>query len=286
VTNSTCKILDGRKEADNLEVQLKKEVQQLQKKFNLTPKIAIILIGHNPASLIYVGKKQEKASSLNIQTLLYHLPSATTQDELHELIRHLNKEPLIHSILLQLPLPLSLDSTAALSQITPLKDVDCLTPENVGLFFSGRPRVLPCTPQGCLHLVNIWKKDITGLNALIIGRSLLVGSPVAKLLSNQNATTIQAHSGTKNLHLLSKEADIIISATGSPHLVKKNWIKPGACVIDVGIIKTSDGEIIGDVDFEEIRKVAGAISPVPGGVGPLTVGFLMKNIVEAAKNSL
>ena len=276
-------ILDGKKEAEHLSQSFHEGIHLLKEHKKITPTLAVILVGDDPASHLYVRRKQETAESLGVDVQLYKLPSHTTQEALHKLIRKLNKAGSVHGILLQLPVPLHINRVEALSQISPLKDVDGLTPENIGLFNLNTPRFIPCTPQGCLHLIHLWKKDLKGLTAVVVGRSPLVGAPMAKLLLNCDATVIQAHAHTKNLAELCKLADILVVAVGKPNLIRGEWIKPGACVIDVGINSTEGERPVGDVDFKEASCVAGAISPVPGGVGPLTIMFLMSNIIRAAQ---
>lgn len=278
-------ILDGKKEAAHLSQSFHETIRLLKDHKKITPTLAVILMGDNPASHLYVRRKQEKAESLGVEVQLYKLPSHTTQEVLHKLINKLNKTPSVHGILLQLPLPLHISRVEALGQISPLKDVDGLTPENIGLFNLNTPRFIPCTPQGCLHLIHLWKRDLTGLTAVVVGRSPLVGAPMAKLLLNCDATVIQAHAHTKNLPTLCQLADILVVAVGKPNLIRGEWVKQGTCVIDVGINSIEGEQLVGDVNFEEVSRVAGAISPVPGGVGPLTIMFLMSNIIRAAQLS-
>lgn len=274
-------LLDGRWEATLLTSKLQEQVQRLKRK-GIIPTLAVVLVGDDPASLLYVRKKREKASELGIFTHFVHLKRDTGQDVLNKQLQDLSEDPCIHGILLQLPLPKHLNVLNALCHIVPTKDVDGLHPMNVGLLALGEPAFIPCTPQGCLHLIKLWKKQLAGLNALVIGRSFLVGKPVAQLLLQENCTTTIAHTHTKNLPALCRQADIIVAAAGRKHLVQGDWIKQGACVIDVGINPLTMG-ITGDVDFEGASKIAGAISPVPGGVGPLTVMFLMHNVMQAAE---
>jgi len=275
-------ILDGKHQAELLKSNLTHKIANLKGR-GIHPKLAVLLVGDDPASHLYVKKKQEKAAQLGIEATLYHLPADTTQQKLHEQLGALNQDNTVHGILLQLPLPKHLDTLEALKNIDPDKDVDGLTPTNVGLFSLNVPNFVPCTPQGCLHLIHLWKKDLKGLNALVIGRSALVGSPVARLLLQENCTVTMAHSHTVNIADLCHQADIVIAAIGKKNFVQGSWIKPGACLIDVGINPLDDQRITGDIDFDMAAKVAGAISPVPGGVGPLTVIFLMTNTVKAAE---
>ncbi len=275
-------ILDGQHQAKLLTSKLKNQVTYLHSK-GIYPSLAAVLVGDNPASHLYVKKKQEKAAELGIQTQLFHLPSTISQEQLHHQLISLNEDSSVHGILLQLPLPPSLNTLKALKILAPEKDVDGLTPLNVGLFSLNEPLFIPCTPQGCLHLIHLWKKELQGLEAVILGRSSLVGSPIARLLLQENCTVTIAHSHTQQIDKVCKRADILIVAIGKKNFVQGSWIKPGACVIDVGINPLEDKQITGDVDTESAAKVAGAISPVPGGVGPLTIMFLMANILKAAQ---
>lgn len=274
-------ILDGLAEQTKLQGLIATGVENLKMMFGIIPKLSIILVGNHPASEIYVEKKQAFAQSLGIETELFHLEENTSEEECLNLIHKLNEGVDVYGILLQLPLPKHLNSNTLIQAISPAKDVDGLHALNAGNLVQNNPGLYPCTPQGCMHLIHTWKKDLTGLTAVVVGRSHLVGRPLATLLTNENATVIQAHSHTKNLKDLTRLADILVVAVGKPGFITKEFVKEGACVIDVGISKNTKGETVGDVDFKSVTPVAGAISPVPGGVGPMTVTFLMVNLVKS-----
>ena len=267
-------ILDGTKEAGKVQQALKALVQGKE------PHLAVILVGNHAPSVKYTQRKTATAESLGIKTTTYHLPEITGQPELVALVQRLNADPSVHGILMQLPLPDHINRSQVLQVLDPRKDVDGLHPVNVGYLGVGQPQFVPCTPLGCLHLIRQWRQDLKGLQALVVGRSLLVGKPMAALLLGVDATVTQAHRYTENLPDLCRQADILVSATGVPHLIQGDWIKAGACIIDVGITY-KDNKLYGDVDFEIAHKVAGAITPVPGGVGPMTIAFLMHNIIKA-----
>ena len=267
-------ILDGRQEAINVQRTLRTLVQDKE------PHLAVILVGNHGPSVKYTQRKTATAESLGIKTTTYHLPEITTQQELLVLVQRLNADASVHGILIQLPLPEHINRFQVLQALDPRKDVDGLHPVNMGYLAAGQPQFVPCTPLGCLHLIHRWRRDLGGLQALVVGRSVLVGKPMGALLLAEDATVTQAHRYTKNLSDLCRQSDIIVSATGVPHLFQGDWIKPGACVIDVGIAY-KDNTLYGDVDFDGAHKVAGAITPVPGGVGPMTITFLMHNIIKA-----
>jgi len=274
-------LLEGRTLARKLQGQLQNQILNLK----ILPTLGVILVGDNPASHIYVNAKKKAAVAVGIKTHVFHLSPTASSQEVEGLIRQLNNDPSIHGILLQLPLPRHLDEFQLTSLISPAKDVDGLTPVNQGKLFLGASDFVPCTPLGIMSLIRLWKENLEGLAAVVIGRSKLVGKPVAMLLLQEGCTVTIAHSKTRNLPHIAKTADILIAAVGQPYLVKADWIKPGACVIDVGInkedIERENPTIKGDVDFEAASKIAGAISPVPGGVGPMTITFLLKNVVKA-----
>ena len=279
-------ILDGRIEQEKLSTHIQKDVLSLQSKFHITPKLAIIMIGHNPASEIYISKKQDFAKQVGIKTTLHALEESSSLETCLKLIASLNQDGAVYGIILQLPIPKHLDASKLIEAISPLKDVDGLHPINVGNLQHNKKGLYPCTPQGCLHLIHTWKKDLSGMLAVVIGRSHLVGHPISVLLSHENATVIKAHSRTKNLQALTQQADILVVAAGCPGLITEGFVKKGACVIDVGISKDASENTVGDVDYPSVAPKAGAISPVPGGVGPMTVTYLMMNVIKAAKNSV
>ena len=272
-------IIDGKAIADGYLSKIKEEVSRLPTR----PCLAMILVGDNPASLLYVRYKKKYAEDLGITSFLYMLPTETKEEELIHLVEDLNDNPQVDGILVQLPLPDHISEFKVISTIRPDKDVDGFTKENIGLLALKQDCLVPCTPLGCIKLLKSVKKDISGLNAVVIGRSNIVGRPLAQLLLNENCTVTLSHSHTQNLPDLCLSADILAVAVGKPGLVKGNWIKPGAIVLDVGISYMPDKSIKGDVDFEEAIKVAQAITPVPKGVGPMTKAMLMHNTVKAYK---
>lgn len=276
-------VIDGQALAKQLLSDLPDKVDtfNLGKRCSLT--LAVVLIGNDPPSLIYTSLKQKRCEEVGIQSQLYHLPDTTTMTEAFARIDQLNADPNVHGILMQLPLPAHLDAVALVSRISPLKDVDGLHPENLGLLMMGRPRLVPCTPQGCLQLIAQVQQDITGSNALVIGRSILVGKPMALLLTQQHATVTIAHSKTQNLEDLCLRADIIVAAMGKPRFIKGKWLNSRAIVIDVGINRLEDGSLAGDVDFDSAKTNVRAITPVPGGVGPLTIANLLLNTLKAGE---
>lgn len=275
---STAKIIDGRAIAAALRADMAAQI----KKTNLTPGLAVILVGDDPASHIYVRNKITACEQVGIKSFEYRLDASAQEKEILTLISNLNNDPAIHGILLQLPLPPGLDAQKIIESISPAKDVDGLHPLNAGLLATERPNIIPCTPQGCLRLIHSVEQNIAGLHALIIGRSNLFGKPMAQLLLAQDCTVTIAHSRTRDLPALCAQADIIVAAAGSPHLIKGAWIKPGAIVIDGGINRLKDGSLTGDVEFNAALSSVHAITPVPGGVGPMTIACLLANTVNLA----
>ena len=272
-------IIDGKNIAAALRRDLAVQVSSLK----IKPSLAVILVGDDPASHVYVGNKIKACHEVGIRSIESRLPVQATQSEVAAEIGAFNDNPEIHGILLQLPLPAHLDSDALVQMINPAKDVDGLTISNIGKLVAGLDGMVPCTPQGSLLLIKSVQENLTGLNAVVIGRSLLFGKPMAQLLLAENCTVTTAHSKTKNLDAVCRDADILVAAVGRPKMVKGDWLKPGAIVIDVGINRLPDGKLCGDVYYLEAGKVAGAITPVPGGVGPMTIACLLKNTVKAAK---
>ncbi len=277
------RIIDGRKIAGDLKKKLYGLAQNLAKETGITPGLAALRIGEDPASQLYVQMKGVQAKELGYHFEEHVFPSWTTPEILGAKIRELNEAPSIHGIILQLPLPTHLDKFQFLSLIDPSKDVDGLHPLNAGKLFQGREGgFVACTPLGCLALIETVHDHLNGLNATIIGCSLLVGRPMALLLLQKKCTVSIAHSKTQNLPALCQSADILVVAIGKPNFIKGDWIREGATVIDVGINRLPSGEVLGDVDFLSAQKQAGAITPVPGGVGPMTVAFLLRNTLYAA----
>jgi methylenetetrahydrofolate dehydrogenase (NADP+)/methenyltetrahydrofolate cyclohydrolase len=273
-------ILDGKLVA----TQVKKEVAAAVSDLGYTPGLATVLVGDDPASHSYVRGKRRDAVQVGIHSIHHELPVSISQQELTALVEELNADPEVDGILVQLPLPEGLDSEAIVQRIDPAKDVDGLHPFNLGLLVLGRPGPRPCTPRGVLRILDHYGIPTSGARAVVVGRSFLVGRPMALMLSERgaDATVTVAHSRTADLAALTREADILVAATGTPRLIGADQVKPGATVIDVGITRTEDG-LVGDVDFEAVREVAGAVTPVPGGVGPMTRAMLLVNTVEAAR---
>lgn len=278
----TATIIDGKQAA----AELRSELAQIISEKNLAPGLAVILVGDDPASQVYVRNKITACEKTGIKSYEHKLPADSSRDDIATLIATLNKDSDVHGILLQLPLP---DHLAGVQEelvqmIAPEKDVDGLTTINAGKLILGhKDGMVPCTPQGSLILIKKIQPDLTGLHAVVIGRSNLFGKPMAQLLLAENCTVTQCHSRTKDLAGICRQADIVIAAVGRAQMVKGDWIKPGAIVIDVGINRNDDGKLVGDVAFDEAVKVASAITPVPGGVGPMTIACLLKNTLKAAQ---
>lgn len=274
-------IIDGRKIAARLRDSLAATIRER----HLTPGLAVILIGDDPASQVYVRNKITASEKTGIKSFEHALPASASREDVAAVIAGLNRDPQVHGILLQLPLPAALANVQEelVQMIAPEKDVDGLTVTNAGKLFLGhKDGLVPCTPQGSMLLIKEVRQDLTGLHAVVIGRSNLFGKPMAQLLLAGNCTVTQCHSRTADLPGICRQADILVAAVGRARMVGGEWIKPGAIVIDVGINRTDDGKLAGDVDFEEAIKVAGAITPVPGGVGPMTIACLLQNTVKAA----
>ena len=287
----TAKIIDGKATAERIRAQVKEAVDKRKEVGKSIPGLATVLVGENPASKVYVRNKQKACAEVGIQSFGFNLPGDASQEEVEALVRKLNADPAVNGILVQLPLPQHLDEEKVLVSIDLTKDVDGFHPVNIGrLAQKGRePVFVPCTPAGCMVLLEEAGVQIAGANAVVLGRSNIVGMPVALLLVKANATVTIVHSRTKNLPEVVREADILISAIGQPEFVKKDWVKPGAYVIDVGINQVEDAtakrgyRLVGDVAFDEVSEVAAAITPVPGGVGPMTIAMLLKNTLHAAE---
>lgn len=277
-----AQIIDGREVAAYVKGNAAKEVKALNEK-NIEVCLAVILVGNDPASTVYVANKRKDCDQLGIVSKEYALPEETSMEELLGLIYELNNDKTVNGILCQLPLPRHLDETKVLEAISPIKDVDAFHPENVGRIMMGKYDFLPCTPAGIMEMLDYYKIDAQGKNCVVIGRSNIVGKPMAMLMLHSNATVTICHSRTKNLAEVCRGADILISAVGRAGFVTKDMIKPGAVVIDVGINRGEDGKLCGDVDYSEAEKIASMITPVPGGVGPMTRAMLMCNTVTAAK---
>ncbi|MDE2318175.1 MAG: bifunctional methylenetetrahydrofolate dehydrogenase/methenyltetrahydrofolate cyclohydrolase FolD [Rhodospirillales bacterium] len=279
-----AEIIDGKAFAADLRASIAVEVATLPYK----PGLAVVLVGDDPASKVYVANKARQTVEVGMASFEHTLPADTTQENLLTLVRELNEDPAVHGILVQLPLPQHLNADEIIAAISPDKDVDGLTVVNAGRLAAGLPGLVPCTPLGCLLLLEDRLADMTGLHAVVIGRSNLVGKPIAQLLLQKNCTVTMAHSRTRDLPGLCRTADILVAAVGRPEMVKGEWIKPGATVIDVGINRVpAEGgktKLVGDVSFQEAAQVAGRITPVPGGVGPMTISCLLRNTLTAAKH--
>jgi methylenetetrahydrofolate dehydrogenase (NADP+)/methenyltetrahydrofolate cyclohydrolase len=280
-------IIDGKARAQALRAEVAAKVERLKAGRGVTPGLAVVLVGEDPASQIYVRNKAAATRAAGMLSLEHKLGADTTQAALLALIGDLNRRQDVHGILVQLPLPAHIDARKVIEAVDPAKDADGFHPLNAGRLASGGNAIVPCTPAGCLMLLKSVQEDLAGARAVVIGRSNIVGKPMAQLLLNENCTVTIAHSHTRDLPALAREADILVAAAGRAQMVKGSWIKPGAVVIDVGIQRVPAGEgktrLVGDVAFAEAAEVAGAITPVPGGVGPMTIACLLQNTLEAAR---
>jgi len=269
--------LIGKKVAESIYSQILLDVSLLP----VVPKLTVILVGNNPASETYVRTKEKKCQSLGLQSETIHFPETVSESELVQKVKELNQDPHTHGVLIQLPLPPHINKNRLMDYLNPLKDVDGLTPENAGRLVQGIPQLIPCTPYGVMEMLKFYSIPVEGKRAVVLGRSDIVGKPMAQLLLNASATVTICHSKTRNIEEISRSADILIAAIGKPLGVGPEMIREGATVIDVGIHRVGDS-LCGDVDFEKVEKICSAISPVPGGVGPMTIAMLMKNLVLAA----
>lgn len=277
-----AKIIDGKAISMDIKNEVKAEAEILKSK-GVEPCLAVILVGENPASQVYVRNKKKACEYCGIKSLSYELSAETTEDELLALIDELNANKACNGILVQLPLPKHIDENKVLLRILPEKDVDGFHPYNVGLLSIGKADLKACTPAGCIELIKRSGVDITGKNCVVVGRSNIVGKPVGMLLLGENGTVTTCHSKTKDIKAVCSQADILVAAVGIPKFVKGDMVKEGACVIDVGINRMDNGKLCGDVDFDEAEQKAGFITPVPGGVGPMTIAMLMNNCIVACK---
>ena len=282
----TARIINGKEIAAQVRAELKSEIQALKESSGVTPGLTVVLVGENPASVVYVRNKAKACEEVGIRSTQHKMPGTTTQAELLKLIKELNASKEVHGILVQLPLPKQINEEAILEEISPLKDVDGFHPYNMGRLMIGNPLLQPCTPFGVMRLIESTGIDLAGKEAVVVGRSNIVGKPMAMMLLRRNATVTICHSKTKDLADRIAKADVVVAAVGRAEFVKGDWIKEGAVVIDVGINRTPEGKLVGDVDFEGASLRAGFITPVPGGVGPMTIAMLLKNTVEAAKKSV
>ena len=279
-------MIDGKAVAAEVRARVAQQVEELAaEQGGRVPGLATVLVGEDPASQVYVGNKSRATEEVGMRSIHHGLDASTSQEELLAVVMELNADDDVDGILVQLPLPEQIDQDEAIAAIDPDKDVDGLTAGNAGLLAQGRPGLVPCTPQGAMELIGRAGVNPAGADAVVIGRSILVGRPLASLLLNASATVTVCHSRTRDLGAVCRRADILVAAAGRPGLVQGDWVKPGATVIDVGVNRTEDG-LVGDVDFEAARQVAGAISPVPGGVGPMTIAMLLQNTLRAARARL
>jgi methylenetetrahydrofolate dehydrogenase (NADP+)/methenyltetrahydrofolate cyclohydrolase len=281
----TAEIIDGKKISLEVRNEIALKVKKLREK-GIVPGLATVLVGNNPASQVYVRNKRKLAIEAGMYSELHELGETAKEAELINLIDRLNRDPKIHGILVQLPLPKHLDERKVIDCLNPEKDVDGLHPMNAGRLVIGTPGFVPCTPLGVMKLLDVMKVKIEGSNAVVVGRSILVGKPVALLLLQRNATVTICHSKSERLASILKQADILIAAVGRAKMITEEMIKPGATVIDVGINRTADGKLVGDVDYEGALRQAGKITPVPGGVGPMTIAMLLQNTLLSAQRSL
>ncbi len=280
---STAQILDGKALAQDIQTKLKDQIAELQPNKGRPPGLAVLMVGDNPASAVYVRNKEKACAKVGIASFGHHFPADTSQEELQQMIKDLNRDPQVDGILVQLPLPPHLDAVQLLLTIDPNKDVDGLHPTNLGRLVRGEKGLRSCTPAGVMRLLEAYSIEMAGKNAVVLGRSILVGKPMAFMLLEKNATVTIAHSRTKRLAEMTRQADILVAAVGKPQMITADMVKPEAIVIDVGISRLEDeqgkGYLVGDVDYPSILPIASYITPVPGGIGPMTIALLLSNTV-------
>ena len=275
-------IIDGNKIAQDIRNEVRQRTLELKEQKGIIPGLAVVLVGEDPASQVYVGRKAKACAEVGFLSREYKLPAETSEEKLLKIIKKLNKDKLIHGILVQLPLPKHISTEKIIAAIDPHKDVDGFHPYNVGGLVTGTPLFVPCTPQGIMELIYRSGIELAGKEAVVVGRSNIVGKPIALLLLAQNATVTMCHSKTKDLPAVTSRADVLIAAIGKSQMIKANMVKEGAVVIDVGVNRLENGKLAGDVAFDEVAAKASFITPVPGGVGPMTIAMLMKNTLNAA----
>ena len=280
------KIIDGKLVSEKIRNVIKEKAKRIHEEFSRVPGLAAVLVGEDPASQIYVRNKRRSCEDVGIYSEEHKLSESTTQGELLSLIDKLNKDNKINGILVQLPLPSHINESIVLNSVSPQKDVDGFHPINAGYLFEGQPKFIPCTPHGIIKMLDFYNVEIEGKNAVVLGRSNIVGKPAAILLLQKNATVTICHSRTRNLNEILKNADIIVAAIGKAHFVKKEMVKEGATIIDVGINRLENGKLAGDVDFDGVKEVCGLITPVPGGVGPMTITMLLWNTLKSLEESI
>ena len=281
----SAQVIDGKAYAEGLRKKISSAVSELKQKHNFIPGLAVVLVGEDPASQVYVRNKHKQTIEAGMASFEHRLPVETSEDELLQLVENLNNDEAVHGILVQLPLPPQIDATKVINTIDPEKDVDGFHVVNAGRLATGQESLVPCTPKGCVMLAKDQLGNLSGLEAVVIGRSNIVGKPVAQLLLAENCTVSIAHSRSRDIENIVKRADHVIAAVGRAEMVKASWIKPGACVIDVGINRIEvdgKGKLVGDCDYQDCAAVAGSITPVPGGVGPMTIACLLHNTLHAA----
>lgn len=281
-----AKIISGKELSQQIRGELTAETAEFKEKYGITPGLAVVIVGEDPASQVYVRNKHRACIEAGMHSGVYALPTETTAEELLDVVNRLNHDDKIHGILVQLPLPKHLDESLIINSISPEKDVDAFHPVNVGKLTLGEDGFLPCTPAGVIEMLKRSDVEIAGKKCVVVGRSNIVGKPAALLLLRENGTVTVCHSKTANLKEVCCEADIIVSAIGKPKFITADMVKAGAVVIDVGINRLDTGKLVGDVDFDEVEKIASAITPVPGGVGPMTITMLLKNTLEAARRTI
>ena len=279
-------LIDGKLVSETTRENIKNEVAKLKDEFNITPGLAVIVVGNDPASAVYVRNKHKACVAVGIESYQIEFPETITEQELIKKIVELNNDPSVSGILVQLPLPTHISEIAVAKAISPEKDVDAFHSENVGKIMIGKYDFLPCTPAGIIRLLDYYNITVEGKSCVVIGRSNIVGKPMALLLLERNGTVTVCHSRTKNLAEITKDADIIVVAIGKPKFLSADMVKPGAVVIDVGINRGDDGKLVGDVDFASVSELASYITPVPGGVGPMTITMLLENTLTAAKKQI
>jgi methylenetetrahydrofolate dehydrogenase (NADP+)/methenyltetrahydrofolate cyclohydrolase len=283
----TAMLLDGKQLAQTMQAEIAKEVAAFIDQHSARPGLAAVLVGDNQASQIYVRNKRRACQAVGIDSFLHQLPATTTQLELLDLVTKLNADPAVNGILVQLPLPKHINEARIVDAVSPMKDVDGFGPESLGLLAAGRPRFLACTPQGVQQLLVRNQIDVAGNHVVMVGRSNIVGKPLALILMHKgpgaDATVTVCHSRTRDIGAVTRTADIIVMAIGQARFLKADMVRPGAAVIDVGMNRLADGTLAGDVDFDAVRQIASAITPVPGGVGPMTIAMLLKNTLQAAQ---
>ena len=279
-------LIDGKLVSEKTRENIRKEVQQIKEDHGVTPGLAVVVVGNDPASAVYVRNKHKACLSVGINSYQIEFPESISETELLEKISELNNDRAVNGILVQLPLPNHISEFAVTKAISPEKDVDAFHAENVGKIMTGKYDFLPCTPAGIIRLLDFYNIPISGKKCVVVGRSNIVGKPMAMLLLERNGTVTICHSKTENISDLTKEADILIVAIGKPKFITADMVKPGAVVIDVGINRTDDGKLVGDIDFDSVFAIASCVTPVPGGVGPMTITMLLENTITAAKKQL